>query len=128
VLSPLADPVLAEQFPLVLGTGTRLPMYVHSRTFRNAWNRRLHPAPTVMISTQDAASRGIGEGDEVLLTTPRHALRVRARVSDAIAPGMAGIFHGWPQTEVNRLLEPDYLDPISGFPGFKSLLCQVQKA
>jgi hypothetical protein len=28
---------------------------------------------------------------------------------------------------VNLLVEPDYLDPISAYPGFKSLLCQVTK-
>jgi len=25
------------------------------------------------------------------------------------------------------VIDPDYRDPISGFPGFKSLLCEVQK-
>ena len=29
---------------------------------------------------------------------------------------------------VNLLIEPDYRDPISGFPGFKSLLCEIKKA
>jgi hypothetical protein len=28
---------------------------------------------------------------------------------------------------VNTLIDPDYLDPISGFPGFKSLLCSVRR-
>jgi anaerobic selenocysteine-containing dehydrogenase len=31
----------------------------------------------------------------------------------------------WPGADVNQLIDPDYLDPISGFPGFKSLLCEV---
>ncbi len=35
--------------------------------------------------------------------------------------------HAWPEADVNLLIEPDYQDPISGFPGFKSLLCEVQK-
>jgi hypothetical protein len=24
-------------------------------------------------------------------------------------------------------MDPDYRDPVSGFPGFKSLLCQIEK-
>ena len=33
-----------------------------------------------------------------------------------------------PEADVNTLIDPDYRDPISGFPGFKSLLCEVKKA
>jgi len=126
-LSPHSEPVLAEQFPLVLGTGTRLPMYMHSRTFRNKWNRDLHPHPTITIGSRDAASRGISDLDDVILATPRSSMQVKARVTDTICPGVVNIYHGWSEIEVNHLFEPDYLDPISGFPGFKSLLCEVKK-
>jgi hypothetical protein len=40
---------------------------------------------------------------------------------------VANIYHAWPDADVNQLIEADYLDPISGFPGFKSLLCEVTK-
>jgi anaerobic selenocysteine-containing dehydrogenase len=126
-LSPVSRPEVADQYPLVLGTGTRLPMYIHSRTFRNSWNRSLHPQPTVTINAADAARRGIANGDEVQLSTPRHAIQVRAAVTGTIPPGVANIYHGWPDVEVNHLIDPDYLDPISGFPGYKSLVCEVQK-
>jgi len=36
------------------------------------------------------------------------------------------MYHGYPEADVNELIEPDYLDPISGFPGYKSLLCEVR--
>jgi len=126
-ISPVSRPDLAGRFPLVLGTGTRLPMYIHSRTFRNSWNRELHPAPTVSLNPRDAGVRGIAEGDEVELATPRGAVTVRAALTGAVPPGMAAIYHGWPEVEVNHLIDPDYLDPISGFPGFKSLLCEVRR-
>jgi anaerobic selenocysteine-containing dehydrogenase len=126
-LSPVSRPELADAFPLVLGTGTRLPMYIHSRTFRNSWNRDLHPNPTVTLNAEDALQRGISDTDEVILSTPRRSIRVRAAVTNTIPPGVANIYHGWPDVEVNHLIEPDYLDPISGFPGFKSLVCDVQK-
>jgi anaerobic selenocysteine-containing dehydrogenase len=125
-LSPVATPDIADKFPLVLGTGTRLPMYVHSRTFRNAWNRNLHPNPTVSMNSSDATERGIANNDEVILSTPRDSIKVRALVTNTIAPGVVNIYHGWPDVEVNQLIESDYLDPISGFPGFKSLVCEVK--
>ncbi len=37
------------------------------------------------------------------------------------------MFHGYPEADVNTLLEGDYLDPISGFPGFKASLCAVRR-
>ena len=33
-----------------------------------------------------------------------------------------------PEADVNTLIDPDYRDPISGFPALKSLLCEVKKA
>ena len=40
---------------------------------------------------------------------------------------MVSMYHDYPEASVNQLVEPDYRDPISGFPGFKSLLCEVKK-
>ena len=126
-LSPIGRPNNTERYPLVLGTGARLPMYVHSRTFRNSWNRKLYPDPTVLMNSVDAAARHIADGDTIILSTPRNSIEVKAKITDTIAPGVVSIYHGWPEVEVNHLLEPNYLDPISGFPGFKALVCEVKK-
>jgi anaerobic selenocysteine-containing dehydrogenase len=126
-LSPRSTPERAEEFPLILTTGARLPMYQHSRTFRLGWTRSLRPDPTVDINPDDALKRGIGAGDWVSLSTPRGSLRVRAHLTEIVPPGVVNIYHAWPDADVNRIIEPDYLDPISGFPGFKSLLCEVRR-
>jgi hypothetical protein len=54
-------------------------------------------------------------------------VRVRANLTETVMPGVVNIYHGRPEADVNTLIDPDYRDPISGFPGFKSLLCEVQK-
>jgi anaerobic selenocysteine-containing dehydrogenase len=126
-LGPRSTPEVAEKFPLILTTGARLPMYQHSRTFRLGWTRSLRPDPSVDIHPKDASSRGISNGDRVSLSTPRGSLKVRANLTEVVPPGVANIYHAWPEADVNLLIEPDYLDPISGFPGFKSLLCEVRK-
>jgi anaerobic selenocysteine-containing dehydrogenase len=126
-LSPRSAPHVAREFPLILTTGARLPMYQHSRTFRLGWTRGLRPDPSLDISPQDAEARGIRAGDWVHLSTPRSFLKVRANLTEMVPPGVVSIYHAWPDADVNRLIEPDYLDPISGFPGFKSLLCEVKK-
>jgi anaerobic selenocysteine-containing dehydrogenase len=126
-LSPRSAPEVAEKFPLILTTGSRLPMYQHSRTFRLGWTRGLRPDASVDINPRDAAARGIQAGDWVSLSTPRDSVRVRANLTEVVPAGVVNIYHAWPEVDINRLVEPDYLDPISGFPGFKSLLCEVAK-
>jgi anaerobic selenocysteine-containing dehydrogenase len=127
MLSPRSTPEVAGKFPLVLTTGARLPMYVHSRTFRLGWTRSLRPEANVDINPADAAGRGIADGDRVSLSTQRGSLAVRAHLTEVVAPGVVNFYHAWPDADANMLIPPDYLDPLSGYPGFKSLLCEVSK-
>jgi anaerobic selenocysteine-containing dehydrogenase len=126
-LSPRSTPEVAKEFPLILTTGSRLPMFVHSRTFRLDWTRSLRPDPMVDINPQDAQVRGIAQDDWVSLATPRNSMKVRANLTEVVPPGVVNMYHDYPEASVNLLIEPDYRDPISGFPGFKSLLCEVKK-
>lgn len=126
-LSPRSAPEVAKKFPLILTTGARLPNFIHSRTFRLSWTRGLTPHPFVDINPEDAEVREIASGDEVILSTPRSFIQIKAEVTEKVPPGVVNIYHAYPEIEVNQLIEPDYLDPISGFPGFKSLLCEVKK-
>ena len=126
-LSPVSTPEVAREFPLILTTGARLPMFVHSRTFRLAWTRRLRPDPMVDMNPKDAQERGIQAGDLVELSTARNSIRVKANLTEVVSPGVVSMYHAYPEADVNLLFDPDYLDPISGFPGFKSALAQVRK-
>ena len=102
-------------------------MFVHSRTFRLGWTRSLRPDPMVDINPQDAQERGIAQEDWVSLSTPRGSMKVKANLTEMVPPGVVNMYHDYPEASVNLLVEPDYRDPISGFPGFKSLLCEVKK-
>jgi len=126
-LSPRSTPEVAESFPLILTTGARLPMYVHSRTFRLGWTRGLRHDPSADINPADGAARGISDGDMISLSTPRASLKVRAHLTEVVPPGVVSFYHAWPEADANVLIAPDYLDPLSGYPGFKSQLCQVEK-
>ncbi|MGD2127561.1 MAG: molybdopterin-dependent oxidoreductase [Desulfobacteraceae bacterium] len=126
-LSPRSTPDVAAHYPLILTTGARLPMFIHSRTFRLPWMRTLRQDPMADINPSDAQNRGISAGDWVRLSTPRGAILVRANLTEIVPPGVINMYHGYPEADVNTLIDPDYRDPISGFPGFKSLLCEVGK-
>ena len=126
-LSPRSAPEVAKVFPLVLTTGARLPMFIHSRTFRLGWTRSLRPDPMVDLNPVDANVRGISQEDWASLSTPRGSLRVRANLTETVPPGVVNMYHDYPEASVNLLVEPDYLDPISAYAGFKSLLCEVRR-
>jgi anaerobic selenocysteine-containing dehydrogenase len=124
---PVAAPQTAEKFPLIFNTGSREPMYVHSRHRNNPRLRELQPDPKVDINPKDAEARGIKQGEDAIIETPEGRITVKANITNLAQPGVVHVFHGWPQADVNTILART-LDPISGFPAFKSQLCQVRKA
>jgi anaerobic selenocysteine-containing dehydrogenase len=126
--SPVSRPDLAKSYPLVLTSGARVLAYTHSQ-FRNiARLRRLMPDPLVNINPTDASPRGIQSGDMVIISSPRGSIMMKANVTDIILPGVVSTPHHWPdEANVNLLIDDKDLDPISGFPPFKSQLCQVSK-
>jgi anaerobic selenocysteine-containing dehydrogenase len=127
-MSPVSTPEVAAEFPLVLGTGSRLPMFVHSRMFRSSWTRSLRPDAMVDLNPADGARLGIAQDDLVEISTPTGmAIRMKANLTELVPAGAVQIYHDYPEADANSLLPGDYLDPISGFPGYKSLLCAVKK-
>jgi len=128
VESPVSRPDLLEKYPLVLTTGARKTPYTHS-LFRNiAQLRKMLPEPLLDISPSDAQQRGIRSGDIVKVSSPRGEVKVTANVTDTILAGVVEIPHLWAgEANVNILVDDRSLDPISGFPPFKSQLCQVDK-
>lgn len=125
--SAAKTPALAKEYPLVLNTGSRLPMFVHSRTFRLSWTSSLRPQPAADLHPDDAKALRIGQDDPIRLSTPKGSIRVQANLTQMVQPGVVHMYHAYPNADVNTLIEADYLDPISGYPGFKSLLCRVEK-
>ncbi len=118
---------LADEFPLVLSTGSRLPMFIHSRTYRLPWTRGLRPDPAADLSPADARDLGVGQDDWVDLTTPAGSVRVRANLTELVPPGMVSLFHDHPEADANLLLGADDLDPVSGFPAYKGARCRVTR-
>ena len=103
-------------------------MFIHSRTFRLPVDARACDRNRRSISTRPMPSRlGIAQDDPVRLSTPEGSITVAANLTEIAQPGVVHMYHGYAQANVNDLMPPDYLDPISGFPGFKGLLCAVEK-
>ncbi len=123
-----STPELARDYPFILNTGSRLPMFIHTRTFRLPWTNSLRPNhPAADINPADAVRLGIRQDEEIRISTPKDAIVVKANLTQMIQPGVIHMYHGHPEADVNVLFEGDYLDPLSGYPGFKSALCKIEK-
>ncbi|MEZ5449062.1 MAG: molybdopterin-dependent oxidoreductase [Thiolinea sp.] len=125
--SPLETPELLAEYPLVLTSGGRQKNFTHSQQHNVAAMLALDPHPRVQIHPDDAAARAVQHGDTVEVRSRRGAVRFQADVTDIMKPGVVHCFHGWNQANINELTDDQALDPISGFPPFKSLLCEVAK-
>jgi len=128
-LSQEATPEIAKEYPFILNTGSRLPMFIHTRMFRSTWTASLRPFhPAADINPDDAAKLGIKQDDTIRVATPEGSITVKANLTQMVQPGVVHVFHGHPEADVNVLFSGDYLDPLSGYPGFKSALCKIEKA
>jgi anaerobic selenocysteine-containing dehydrogenase len=116
-----------EQYPLILNTGSRKPHLFHARMYRSSWIRQLEDLPMVEIHPQDGERYGIEDGDEILLKTPVGETMGRAFYNVSGLPGVVHTYHGNREADVNDLISLEYLDPISGFPGYKSYYCRIEK-
>ena len=125
--SPVSTPELLSDYPLVLTSGGRTKYFTHSQQHNVPGILAHDPAPRAQIHPYDAASREILDGDRVEISSPRGAVCFTAEVTSRVKPGVVHCFHGWNQANINELTDNRSLDPISGFPPFKSLLCQVRK-
>ncbi len=136
VEGPQAAPELAKDFPLVFNSGARPHTDFRSQHHGIKGLNKDNPEPTVELNVEDAKARGIENGDLVEVRSPRGSVPFRARVSADIVPGAVECNMGggtrigpkaWQKWNVNELTDLSNYDEISGFPVYKSLLCEVVK-
>jgi anaerobic selenocysteine-containing dehydrogenase len=119
---------ITPEYPLILISGSRIPYITHSKWREDSpWLLELQRDPLLMINPEDAGKRHIKRGDEVFLKTPYGQMRVKAKPTIMLRAGVVGIMHGWSKANVNELI-PRQFDPISGFPPYKEVPCEVLKA
>jgi len=133
---PLGSPELFKKFPLVLNTGARLQSAFRSQHLNIPGLLKLQPKPQVLIHPQDAKARGISDGDKVWVESPRGKVGVRAKVTDDVMTGQVELNVGggspiqaeeWREANANYVTDFKNRDPISGFPVYKALLCDVKR-
>jgi anaerobic selenocysteine-containing dehydrogenase len=117
-----------RKYPLILISGSRVPYITHSKWRQDSpWLFELQRQALLTINPQDAVNRNIEKNDAVILKTPWGQMTVTAKPTILMPAGIVGVEHGWQDANVNELI-PRQFDPISGFPPFKEMICEVVKA
>ncbi len=139
--SPYSSPELTKDYPFVLTTGIRSPVYFHTTYRQVPWLREIHPDPIVRINLQTGEKLGINDGDWVWIESPRGRCKQRAMLTLGLDQRVVLTEHDWwfpekPAPEygvwesnVNLLTdsEPPH-DPCLGSSPARSLLCKIYKA
>lgn len=116
-----------DEYPLILTTGSRKPQLFHSRTYRIPWLANLEEYPLVEVHPEDAKALDMEDGEKIILKTPVGSMELTLSVNSSCLKGAVNVYHGAGNKDVNLLLDDNYLDPASGFPGFKSYCCRLEK-
>jgi anaerobic selenocysteine-containing dehydrogenase len=143
-LSPISRPEAAAEYPLVL-TNAKFTTFIHSQQRALPSLRKAAPEPMADIHPDSAARFGIENKQWMVVESPRGAVKVRARVTPNIVPGVVCCQHGWWQAckelelpgydpyaddgaNPATLIGTDLADPISGSLPHRSYLCRVRPA
>ncbi len=132
---PLGSPELYKKYPLVFNSGARLQSAFRSQHLNIPGLLKLQPKPQVLINPVDAEVRGIRNQDRVWVESPRGRVGFWAKVTDDVMTGQVEVnvgggspihAEGWREANTNYLTDYGNRDPITGFPVYKALLCDVR--
>ena len=84
-----------EEYPIILTTGRRIPVYFHSEHRQLPWCRELWPAPRLEMNSADAAELGLEQGDWAWIETEWGKVRQSVDLYHGIAKGWANAEHAW---------------------------------
>lgn len=119
----------SSDFPFVLNTGARNPLYYHSRYHNIAKFRKAFPAVEMEMNPADARRVGVENKERVRVTSEIGSVDVRVKIVNAaqMLPGFVEIPHGWQDGNVNLVTYDSINDPISGFPLLKGVPVRIEK-
>lgn len=142
--SPYRTPELAEEYPYILISGSRIRPYWHTSLRQLKTLRWMHEYPVVEIHPETARQLGIANGDLVYIETPLGRVRQKARIIEGINPQVVHaeaywyfpeqpeeepyLFGVW-DTNINAIIPDDYeVCDYAGNHPFRGVICKIYKA
>ncbi len=66
------------------------------------------------IHPTDAVAAGIVDGDQVAIASESGTLTLPVHITESVPPGAVSVQHGWPDANVNTIIDRHDLDPYTG--------------
>jgi len=142
-MSPVSQPELAKEYPIVFTTGGRKFTSFHSEHRQLKTLRNIDMWPRLEINPQTAKECHVEDGSWVWCENPHGKAKLMAQVTAGVKPGVVHATHGWwfPEQEgaepnlfgvwksnVNTMV-PNLDNGKVGFGApFKNVLCKVYPA
>ncbi len=93
----------SAKYPYILTTGRGLIHYNSGTMTRRTPNRELVDRDVLFIHPDDAAAKGVQEGDEVTVLSERGQTNMLAQINDSVKPGVLYTTFHFPVTAINSL-------------------------
>jgi anaerobic selenocysteine-containing dehydrogenase len=131
--SPAGDPELVARFPLALMVGKTALHFLNSSYAGVARHVKAEKEPVIDIHPDDAAPRGISDGETVRVFNDRGAVVLRARIKDKVRSGVVSMPFGWwasssPGGRSGNALTRDGVAAWGRGSDFLDTLVQVERA
>ncbi len=116
----------SDQYPLLLTTGRILTQYNVGTQTRRTANSMWHPEDVLEISAEDAASRGVKDGDWVKVSSRFGQTDLRARLSERVNPGVVYTTFHHAKSKAN-VVTSDLSDWATNCPEYKVTAVDVMR-
>jgi len=117
-------PELYKEFPLTLVSSHALDKMNSQFSSREAFREQ----PFAQINPQEAESRGIQNGEKIIIYNQRGSIKVKAVITDQVPPGIVHLRFGWwegrQQVSVNKLTG-EYISEIGYGAAFHNCLVEI---
>ncbi len=139
--SPISQPELAKEYPLILTTGHRVYSFFHSAWTNIPAQRKLYPDPFAVVHPDDAKAYGITDGEWITISSPRGHIISKALVSRETKKGVVCVprpgwrdecpelglpGYGWDKANGNILVPSVPAEPGYGATPMRSSLCKIE--
>ncbi len=118
-----------KEYPILLITGRRLYHYHATMTRKVDVLNILMNEEECQINPADAAALGINQADIIQVVSSHGEVKVRARVTDAVPPGVVHMAFHFIETPTNALISSakETLDPVTGTPAYKNCPVKISR-
>ncbi len=116
-----------KKFPYILTTNRELEHYNCGAMTRRTGNVDILGEDTLMIHPDDAASKGIADGDLVCVSSARGKVDVRAKITKEVNPGVLSSTFHFPEVMLN-ILTSNVADTEALCPEYKVVSVDIRKA